>query len=271
MLKKLLKYEFKAVSRTVVPLISATLALSVLSAIVQTINTRFFAYRFDDLPVILSAIFGVVTFFAVVAILASPFILVFILLHRYYKSFFGDEGYLTFTLPVSTGKLLTAKLISGFFWTIVGALATLISLAVLVLFGTAGEGLINSEITKTIEYGLRFVFMYFGKIEVIIFIIELAALCIIAVISQIMLYYLAITIGSIIARKHKVLTSIGVYFGINMLTSVLFQAIYMPLFTAGRVYSAHVFVVILILMLSILAVVSYLLTRKLLEDKLNLE
>ena len=39
-----------------------------------------------------------------------------VVIQRFYKSLLGDEGYLMFTLPVETWKLVMSKLLVAIFW-----------------------------------------------------------------------------------------------------------------------------------------------------------
>lgn len=56
---------------------------------------------------------SIITFGVYALGFASSIITLIFILMRYYKNFFTDEGYLTFTLPVTPHELLWTKLISG--------------------------------------------------------------------------------------------------------------------------------------------------------------
>ena len=48
-----------------------------------------------------------------VAVMASALVTLLLICNHFYRSFLGDEGYLTFTLPVPTSKLIWSKLLTG--------------------------------------------------------------------------------------------------------------------------------------------------------------
>ena len=74
---------------------------------------------------------------SVIAVVAGIFIALFIVMQRYYKNFFSDEGYLTFTLPVKTGHLLGSKVISAVLWMLFVLLCTIIGVAIIAIFGSS--------------------------------------------------------------------------------------------------------------------------------------
>lgn len=292
MLKKLLKYEYKSVSRILVPAILGTIALALLTAVLFKISYTFLPPENEVIIEegvvvgvsmtnnILSVILLTLLIFSIIAIIASVFVIGFILLQRYYKNFFGDEGYLTFTLPVKASAHLTAKLISGVFWMLLGGIGVVISVFVLVVFGTAEKGqIINKEVLDTFSMLFKELFEMVGVGDGVAYIIELVLLILIQCIAQMLLFYLAITLGSIIAKKHKVLTSVGMYLGINAAAGTIINIIAAIVF--GKVYitnnlsvfanSAHLFFILFIVLYSVISVVVFILINDLLRRKLNLE
>ena len=106
MLRKLLKYDFKSVFKYwwIAAVISLAISAAGGFAITALRSER-------ELPTVVDV--TAVTMLFVVALGFSAFallsgILVFV---RFYKNFFSDEGYLTFTLPVKRSQLLNSKLI----------------------------------------------------------------------------------------------------------------------------------------------------------------
>ena len=99
MLRKLLKYDLKAIFK---------FWWIVFGGFCDNIlNT----YEGDAWSVYLMMSMGSLSgTFLNLALPVVTFVLIFI---RFYKNFFTDEGYLTFTLPVSRRKLMLSKIISG--------------------------------------------------------------------------------------------------------------------------------------------------------------
>ena len=120
-----MKYEFRAVARIVMPMLIILLAAAMLMSATFVLDGRVFHFSdvmdsaaetssAQDLIAILFVTFemilGMGLYFLFLAIIIAVSILV---IYRFYVSFFTDEGYLTFTLPVGRHQLLNAKLISG--------------------------------------------------------------------------------------------------------------------------------------------------------------
>lgn len=104
MLGKLIKYDFKSISKTLVPIFIVTLILSVL--------TRIFGMLADEISVFQYPA-GLVTALCVALILGLPFITFIIGIMRYYNNLVKDEGYLTHTLPVKKQSLVLSKMITS--------------------------------------------------------------------------------------------------------------------------------------------------------------
>ena len=114
MLGKLLKYEFKATSRILLPLYGALLIFAFIVKIF--IGTKLDGVNMD----FLGGIPAVVSIFTYGATMAAVFIVtIFIIIQRFYKNLLGDEGYLMNTLPVSTTSNISSKLISAIIWSLV--------------------------------------------------------------------------------------------------------------------------------------------------------
>lgn len=283
MLKKLLKYEFKAVSKSLVPMLLAIFGLSVLSSFIIVLNNAI--SRSSAASSVFATIFqiiaSIILVFSVIALFASILIVIFLLLQRYYKNFFTDEGYLTFTLPVEVKQLLATKLISGFVWTIVGTIVIFVSIMFFLPFATAEDGhLISFDVLTTFIDVISSFYRYVGTLNSVLFTVEFILLGVIGVISQLLLYYLAITIGSIIAKKHKILASIGMYFAINSVTGIvagiiMFLIMLISPQTAQNIDSlygvSHSFLIMYILIYALMGTVSYLICKSMLKNKLNLE
>lgn len=143
----------------------------------------------------------------------------FFLVYRFYKRCFTDEGYLTFTLPVTTHQIL----LSSFLNTIIGELIMLaavclsVGITVLLFLAAFPENLIWADISV----GLKEAFsqMWASLAEHMDVLASLAGTGIISVLSELIVLMLAVTIGALIAKKHKILAAVGVYYGISIVQS----------------------------------------------------
>ncbi len=155
----------------------------------------------------------------VAALVAFAFLMVLLTMYRYYRNFFTDEGYLTFTLPVTENRLLMSKSISGFvtiFVTdlLVGALGIAFGLST-AIFRYGFEDTMEAiwiAISESIEAMGSYAAIY---------IIEVVLLAVLGVVFNIQIGYLSITIGAVIAKKNKLLAGIGMYFVISTILSVI--------------------------------------------------
>ena len=285
MLGKLFKYENKSVSKLLTPMALAVIILPVLGALILKMQF-IFGDKFEDGSIV-SSIFslasGIMIFFIVIATISACFISLFILMQRYYKNLFSDEGYLTFTLPVKTGSIILSKLFTAVIWSVIVAVCTIIGVMIFVLFGTSAS-FINNEVVDGFSQVFKQIFEFYftGSAVQIIFLIELLISIIVSLFTNILLMYLAITIGCQIAKKHKVLASIGMYFVISSVVSVLSTII--QVITTTTLYGGFDFIyveptlsdVTLILLPSIifsiiLGVCYFLLNNYILKNKLNIE
>ncbi|WP_297985875.1 hypothetical protein [uncultured Oscillibacter sp.] len=94
MLRKLLKHEFRATGRIMLPVIGILLATSVAANLSLRYLLGSNAWFFSMLGILLLTAFG----FAIFGVFIVSFIL---MIQRFYKNLLQDEGYVMLTLPVS--------------------------------------------------------------------------------------------------------------------------------------------------------------------------
>lgn len=138
MLTKLMKHEFRATARIFAPLFGVALTLSALSWIVVRLGGILVLSGGTGAgSPIFGAAAGILVLFTVLSLFALMVSAVIITIQRFYKNLLGDEGYLMFTLPVTPGQHILAKLAAGVAWT---AAALLLMFAVLITLATAIPG-----------------------------------------------------------------------------------------------------------------------------------
>ena len=146
----------------------------------------------------------------------------FFLIFRFYKRCFTDEGYLTFTLPVTSHQIL----LSSFLNTIIGELIMLVAvclsvgIAVLLFLAAFPENLIWADVSV----GLKEAFsqMWASLAEHLDVLASMTVTGIIGALSELIVLMLAVTIGAMIAKKNKILAAVGVYYGIGIVQSFVF-------------------------------------------------
>ena len=111
MLKKLLKYDLRAVFRLWWVMAISSLGLAVIGGICLHTLIGVGVDERSTIITIVAALGMLATVIGLSAFLVVTVILIYV---RFYKNFFTDEGYLTFTLPVKRSQLLNSKLITTF-------------------------------------------------------------------------------------------------------------------------------------------------------------
>ena len=201
---------------------------------------------------------------------------------RFYKNFFTDEGYLTFTLPVKRNQLLFSKALFGtitYSATVFVFIVTLFNL-ILMSYQPSTEPTETISIITTLNnalgMGTSISVMYVFTVLLLIIAIFVLLNCI-----SVLFMYFCITIASMIAKKNKVISAVGIYYLSN--STVSFFAMLFMLFgldsifqwTAGFSEKEGVifFLLALLLASALLALIStcfYLIIYRMLDKKLNL-
>ncbi len=285
MLGKLFKYENRAISKILMPLSIAVILLSLFGALLLKSNFLFESFYSQE-SLFSEAIMGGSTLLiigSIVAIISANFIAVYLIMQRYYKNLFTDEGYLTFTLPVKQSQIILSKLFTGVIWTIIIALCTLAGVAIFVLFGTSAS-FINYEVIDMISYAWEQLTAYYSASlgNFFIMVIEVIVICLVSMVTSYLLIYLSITLGSQLAKKHKVLASIGMYFVISsiaetielisttVLSGLFLDGMYIEseILTLSQMHILFIFSVVFNLIAS---AVYFIVNKHILTNKLNIE
>ncbi len=257
MLAKLLKYEFKAIGRLLLPLFGALMVISILLGV--SLNTAIEEWPFIKL--ILGFMYSAL--FLTVALTTFFFII-----QRFYKNLLGNEGYIMFTLPISVRQHILNKLIAGSVWTFFATIVGMISIFIVLSLenGIGGISIYTSLIWR--EVGIDSIFI---TILVILNII-------LAIVSGILKIYAAITIGHQLNNR-KVLGSIGAYILLSIGESIIFKTFTYILdafsitdwFFLSGITSLYDVLWGLMIVSLIKSALLYIITYVLMKNKLNLE
>lgn len=223
MLKKLIKYDLKFMLKLWWIAALAALVLSAAGAVfIRIISSD------RELPVIIYVVAMLSLFVMALALMAFVILSAIIIYGRFYKNFFTDEGYLTFTLPVTRGQLLNSKLISML---IVNTMTTVVLFLCFLLMLVLGAGEYLPEILTPLgeAFTSRWQNMREEKVVgwVILYGVELLSIMLLSSVFGLLFTTSCITFGSIIAKRGKLAASIGIYFGANWLYSQSLQIFYM--------------------------------------------
>ena len=277
MLGKLLKHEFKVTSRYFFPMFLALAAATLLLKL-SLIFSEDSIFLSLEMMSLIHFIQGLFVLAYVLVVLGICFLSVFLLVRRFYVNMFGDEGYLTHTLPVTGGQLLNCKLICSLTWIFSLLPAGLLSFFIL-FAGTdffAEAGFILNSFSEEL-----FILQTSGfHVGLIIF--ELIIGAVITVVCSLLSYYLAITLGQHFMGNHRLAGSVLFYFVLSIISSAIssvFTAVlefslnswYSVTVTPDMVQRLLLLVLGAAILISIIqGLVYYFLTRYLLTKKLNL-
>ena len=283
MLQKVLKYDLRAIFKYWWILAVSSFGASIIGGIglnlfINAVNSTKDINPFLIIFAFLAMILG---FLAISAFVIGNEIFILI---RYYRNFFTDEGYLTFTLPVSRTHLLNSKIISAF----IANFAT-VSLATIEVFMMFFITDLRTDIIDGLK-GLNELFNWpqffpdknitaigigFAVSGIIIFLaIVVLALC------STLLEFCCITIAGTVTKKNKVLVAIGIYYGVSMVISFIsrigtLMAMTIPdiIVTQTPVIATLTILFLALVVLCILCIVAisiYTLVSHILHKKLNL-
>lgn len=209
MLGKLMKHEFRATARIMLPVMGAMAALALLA----NLSIRGLAGNLSDVPM-LKILFTLIIIFFGAAVVATVVMSLVIMVSRFYRNLLKDEGYLMFTLPVSVHELIWSKLIVSLVWFLATGLLIFLVMALMALnlSHTNLEMILKqlpswSEIIGWLDQaGIR------G--QVITFLVQTVLGTLIGIIAACLHFYASMALGHMFS-KDKVLLSIVFFVGIS--------------------------------------------------------
>ena len=254
MLGKLFKYDMKALARAFLPLYAALL-------IVSLVNKILIALGFNVAIFIGGSVFGMM----VGGVCVASFILTLL---RFRKSLLGNEGYLTFTLPVSPDKIILSKLFSAAVWFIASFIVVFLSIVIVSASGTDYLnffGAIPQMFARLSEMGFSDVILS----------IDAIVITLLLMLTSIMFLYCCISL-SMLVNRHRKAFSFGAFVVITIIGQIIGAIIIEALIRNAPVSTpelANVHIIMGLVILGELVVfgIFYSVTRYMLTKKLNLE
>ena len=198
-----MKYDLRAALRLFVPLWIGTLILALVNSF--TIKLEFTDNRLMNFFTGLLLVLYVLALFG---ILLAAMIYV---IQRFYQSLLKDEGYLTFTLPVSVDSILWSKTLTALILFACSAVVCVASFFLLVV-----QDLQNVEVRWIAENLLRNIAWQQTLGMLVSFAVMVAA----AGLASLFQVCLAMALGQL-AQKHRVGLSIAAFVGISVAMSIL--------------------------------------------------
>ncbi len=269
MVKKLFKHEFLAYARVMSIVYIILLTVATANRIIQIFEADTMAYS------IINTFSWITYYISVFMVFIFTFWMSIV---RFYRNLFTAEGYLTFTLPVTPTQHIWVKSTTALCVGIVTVIVALISGCIV----TAGELLV--EIWKAIAFLLEEAFGNAG-IQFVFIAIDLIVFLLIGSYTSILLYDTFISIGQL-SKKNRILSAVGAYF-VYYIARQIIGAIIVVIFTqlamngfierlgmwiGKHPYAAtHIGFWTAILLCCLFTFIEFIVIRKIITKKLNLE
>ena len=213
MLGKLLKHEFKATARTMLPMFGVVLLLSLLANLS-------FAQIADAENGALDILFGLFIFAFFLGLFTMGVMAMVVMIQRFYKNVLGDEGYLTLTLPVNVHEIVWSKLIVSFVWFLATGLIAIGAVFIAVFTLTYTE---LGEILQNMPSFGEMLRLFFEKTSITPLqltgaIAQFAAMIILSSLTTCLHFYAAMALGHSFSNN-KVLLSVVSFIAISFVFS----------------------------------------------------
>lgn len=275
MLLKLLKYDIKAVWKI-------ALTVSLISFGVAAMGGASYAAYINGImsksesPFVIVAFFGYL--FSIFAISGACFTISIVVFSRFYKNLFTDEGYLTFTLPVSRNKIHLAKTLNTVIWSVYQVIMVGLCFLIYSFFMPK----------RSVDSGMN-IFEFFEPISRefavwdVLTIIEVLLIFIALALFSLCLVELCISLGAMLVKRGKLTLGIVLYILISgavetaaliliILESLFFDFSHLsdtPQAWVAHALGAGLMFANMLLSFGVLFF-TYFLTQKIIDKKLNL-
>ena len=215
MILKLFKYDFMNIGKKLIPFYIAALVIGVINRFLLLTSNISRMEREGNFLAMFGSPFLYAAYFLV--IMGIFFMTVFIIISRYSSSIYGNEGYLTNTLPLNPSQIILAKLINFLIWILISYFIIFVSLFILFPFDFFLRNVIYEpefyeglkKLTKLIfssKYGflfaLQFIYNFFSHIQ------------------NILMLFLSVAIANLF-KSYKVVAGVIAFFLISTIFSFI--------------------------------------------------
>lgn len=213
MLIKLIKHEFRATARVMIPLYLVTILLAVMTR-ASDLWTKMVTFEGLTGQSFLALISGIISVGFALALIATFVVAVVLTIQRFRSNLMADEGYVMFTLPVSTHSLVWSKLIVSTVWflgaVVIDVVAMMTLVADLAMFQEIGR--VFEEIARNLTA--------YNVGNGILFLAELVVLFLVVCLVACLDFYAPLAIGHSFAQ-HKMLLSVAFFFAIQVAAQIV--------------------------------------------------
>jgi len=259
MLRKLMKYEFMATGRIFLPLLGALIVLSLVNGLLGNLN--------------LSIPHGITLFLTIILMVSIMVIVYIITIQRFWQNILSDEGYLMNTLPASCDKLILSKLFVATIWGIVSSFVVFGAILILAVAGFDLLGVRGGFDTVMSQ-------LPFASHELAILVIQFIVMVILSAFANILMMYACMSL-SMLFNKYRPIAAFGAFVvimtvlqiaaAILMLITVNNAQFHEFMMSASTFSGVQVAVWTTTVLVTLMCVVFYIITRFMLKRKLNLQ
>lgn len=212
MLGKLIKNEFKATSRLVAQIYLVMVLITVFLKVMLEIQIGS-----ESNNVFVNTMVGFLMVTFVLAIITLFLGTVIVIIKRFYDNMLKDQGYLSFTLPVTTGQHLASKILVSYIWIIVSFIVA--GIAIIILF------LDNAEAWREVSQTISSILDVVKQQNLWSLVIKMILIVVIGLYSNIIIAYTCFSVGQLF-NKHRIVGALITYMGIytvNQIVGVIFM------------------------------------------------
>lgn len=228
MFLKLFKHEFKSQAGLFGILSGAVMLVGVFGALMMWLFVDNLTDTEPIIPVFIIAYFLMLGAFMV--IMAYSLAVNILLVVRFYRRLFSDEGYLTFTVPASSHQILLSGVLNNAIWSLISAVvvicaSSLVFVPLLAMAFQMISGQVQDmnfiEIIRELIQEIRTDGVFEGMFDgAYIYFCVMAVLFFCSWLGNLILPLLAVTIGSVAVKRMKLLAGFGIYYGMEMTLSI---------------------------------------------------
>lgn len=275
MLKKLIKYDYKAVLKYWWIAALSSLAFAFVGGgCITMLNSE---KELTGNALVLATLGMVLVIISFVAFILLSEIFIFL---RFYKNHFTDEGYLTFTLPVKRSSILSSKLIVSTTTMMATFITLIVDVGIMLVIGFRND-IFTPEFAKEISDALAMISKHVGIPYAILYIFEGIVAFTLSIMASVLFLFVCISVASVITKKAKIITAIAIYYGANGIITFVLQLLFLFGIPAASEWVSEinkttllpfigVSAFVIILLISIFCTILYGIQYWLLDRKLNL-
>lgn len=269
MVSKLFKHEINSYLRVVLPMHMVLIGIALLGRFVQLFDNNSTAYNIVFWSSVVAFIVGVVVCILLTLIFG---------IKRFYSNLFTSEGYLSFTLPVTSTQHIMVKNIVA----VISQIASLVMIIIATCIITFGD--VCVELFKAGGYLVKVFYQELGY-HATLYIIEFIVALVVTLSATYMLYYACIAIGQT-AKKNRVAAAVGVFFiyylivqiistVIIIIVTVFYDQLHITMLLKylenHPVFTCHIILCGIAVVGALLSLLYFAITKRIITKKLNLE